>query len=152
MDEKEENKQQQTPEFSRDKERAVAAGVGAVVGGAAFAAATYSAGVWDESSHPEVISIETPNQTTTTADFDTNVTEMPILTGNDEVSIVSVENSEMPVEGFEYPSEGSILQSEIQEVMDLPTDPAMEIPSMDNLDCVCSDSEIITDDAHLHLI
>lgn len=151
MDEKEEKKRQQTSEFSRDKERAVAAGVGAVVGGGAFAAAAYSAGVWDESSHPEVISIETPNQTTT-ADFDANVTEMPILTGSDEVSIVSVENSEMPVEGFEYPSEGSILQSDIQEVMDLSIDPTMEIPPMANLDCVCSDSEIITDDSHLHLI
>lgn len=151
MDEKEENKQHQMSEFSRDKERAIAAGVGAVVGGVAFATAAYSAGVWEEPSHPEVISIETPDRTTT-VDLEVNTAEAPILTENNEVSIVSVENSEMDIEGFEYPTEGPTLQSDMQEVMDLSIIPAMEIPSIGNLDCICSDSEVMTDDCHLPLV
>lgn len=151
MDEKEENKQQQMSEFIRDKERAMAAGVGAVVGGAAFTAAAYSAGVWDEPSHPEIVSIEIPNQATT-VDLNVNTAEAPILTENNEVSIVYIENSEMTVEGFELPTEGPILQSDIQEVMDLSIAPVMEIPSIDNLDCICSDSEVMTDDCHLPLV
>lgn len=151
MDE-EEIKQQQTSEFNRDKERAVAVGLGTVVGGAAFAAAAYSAGVWDESLHPEVVSIETPNQTTIAVNCNTNTTEASIIIGSDEVSIVSVENSEIPVEGFQYPSEGPILQSDMQEVIDLPIDPAMEILSIDNLACMYPDSEVMTDDSHLPLV
>lgn len=168
---KEEENQQQESEFGRDKDRAIAAGVGAVIGGAAFATAAYSAGIWDDHSeteaanessetegqhttanemvHPEIVSVD--DSTTATAFTEIGISENSIPAFHNEVNIIHIDSSEVSVESIEYLHGDTILQSDEQVIMDMTIEQPTTMPSIDGLDSMRTD-DIITDDSHLHLI
>lgn len=182
MKKKEETKAQSTSEFNRDKDWAIAAGIGAVTGGAAFATAAYSAGILEseqeeiiddgkmtehnevtvEIHRPEVIPVETLSSST--GDVLTEpyiaepyITEPSVLPDNDEVNIVTVESNGMHLENIGYPTEGAILHSDMQEVMDVSINQTVDTSSVDSInETVDSINEAyddnVTDDYLLYLI
>ena len=137
----------------------VAASAGAAIGGAAFAAAAYSTGIWetdsnesnevsetveesstDEMIQPETVSIEISNPVTA----DIAYTIDPLSpTESEGIDMASTENDEIVIEDIEYPDEGDILQSDIQDVMDWVAGETMDIPLPD--DAIYSDDTIVED-------
>lgn len=169
MNENNKNNQQQSSEFSRDKDRAIAAGLGAVVGGAAFAAATYSVSTEEEAansdeetvennvqntstagiiSHPEAVSVVEIEASNPIPTAHPNEISLPISSGDEEVSIINIESG-THFEESAYPDEGAMLHSDTQEIMDISI--AATSPSLDGSDCIQHDTEIMPDD-NLYLI
>lgn len=170
MKKKEETRAQSTSEFNRDKDWAIAAGIGAVTGGAAFATAAYSAGILEseqeeiiddgkmtehnevtvEIHRPEVIPVETLSSSTGDVSTEPYITEPSVLPDNDEVNIVIVESNGMHLENIEYPTEGAILHSDMQEVMDVSINQTIDTLFVDSINETYDDS--VTDDYLLYLI
>ena len=170
MKKKEETKAQSMSEFNRDKDWAIAAGIGAVTGGAAFATAAYSAGILEseqeeiiddgkmtehnevtvEIHRPEVISVETLSSSTGDVLTEPYITEPSVLSDNDEVNIVTVESNGMHLENIGYPTEGAILHSDMQEVMDVSINQTIDTLSVDSINETYDDN--VTDDYLLYLI
>lgn len=168
MNVNEEKQQPKVLELSRDKDRAIAAGIGAVVGGAAFATAANSAGIWDENpetnndtlesteqsinsiAHSEIISVEMSTPTETVAPIESGISETSSPVYDDGISIINIENNDIVVESIEYPDEGYILQSDTQVIMDLSLEQTTYISTIESPNSINDDISI--DDSHIHLI
>lgn len=160
MNKNREKKQQRVSESEYDRNLGIAASVGAVIGGAAFAAAAYSTGIWETESdegneasesvegdsanemiQPETISIEISNPVTADITYTTDA----LLSESEGIDIINTENDEIVIQDIEYPDEGEILQSDMQNVMDLVTEETIDIPLMEN---VTYDDNTIIEDSH----
>ena len=131
----------------------------AAIGGAAFAAAAYSTRAWetdsnednetleiaeesstDEMIQPETVSIEISDPVTA----DIAYTIDPLSPAESEaIDMASTENDEIVIEDIEYPDEGDIFQSDMQDVMDWVAGETMDIPLLDN--AIYSDDTIVED-------
>ena len=129
------------------------------IGGAAFAAAAYSTRAWetdsnednetleiteesstDEMIQPETVSIEISDPVTA----DIAYTIDPLSPAESEaIDMASTENDEIVIEDIEYPDEGDIFQSDMQDVMDWVAGETMDIPLLDN--AIYSDDTIVED-------
>ena len=155
-----EKKQLKVSESEYAKNLGVAASAGAAIGGAAFAAAAYSTRAWetdsnednetleiveesstDEMIQPETVSIEISDPVTA----DIAYTIDPLSPAESEAidMATSTENDEIVIEDIEYPDEGDILQSDMQDVMDWVAGETMDIPLPD--DAISSDDTIVED-------
>lgn len=153
-----EKKQLKVSESEYGRNLGVAASAGAAIGGAAFAAA-YSTGIWetdsnesnevsetveesstDEMIQPETVSIEISDPVTA----DIAYTIDPLSPAESEaIDMASTENDEIVIEDIEYPDEGDIFQSDMQDVMDWVAGETMDIPLLDN--AIYSDDTIVED-------
>lgn len=154
-----EKKQLKVSESEYAKNLGVAANAGAAIGGAAFAAAAYSTRAWetdsnednetleiaeesstDEMIQPETVSIEISDPVTA----DIAYTIDPLSPAESEaIDMASTENDEIVIEDIEYPDEGDIFQSDMQDVMDWVAGETMDIPLLDN--AIYSDDTIVED-------
>ena len=134
-----EKKQLKVSESEYAKNLGVAASTGAAIGGAAFAAAAYSTRAW-EVIQPETVSIEISDPVTA----DIAYTIDPLSPAESEaIDMASTENDEIVIEDIEYPDEGDIFQSDMQDVMDWVAGETMDIPLLDN--AIYSDDTIVED-------
>ena len=89
---------------------------------------------------PETVSIEISNPVTA----DIAYTIDPLSpTESEGIDMASTENDEIVIEDIEYPDEGDILQSDMQDVMDWVAGETMDIPLRD--DAIYSDDTIVED-------
>ena len=94
----------------------------------------------DEMIQPETVSIEISDPVTA----DIAYTIDPLSPAESEaIDMASTENDEIVIEDIEYPDEGDIFQSDMQDVMDWVAGETMDIPLLDN--AIYSDDTIVED-------